>query len=98
MPTHTKGFMRSKIIGFHQDVHGDWVAELACGHQQHVRHHPPWSTRPWVLTAEGRQEKTGAELECPECEPRDTPPEGERGSAGSEGTRTKDTNKKTTDA
>ncbi len=61
--------MKSKIVGFHQDDHGDWVAELACGHRQHVRHAPPWSTRPWVLTAEGRQEKAGAALECPECGP-----------------------------
>ena len=30
------------ITGFHQDAAGDWVAELACGHAQHVRHRPPW--------------------------------------------------------
>ncbi len=67
-----KPLMKSKITGFHQDAHGDWVAELACGHPQHVRHNPPWSTRPWVLTAKGRQEKTGVALECPQCGPRDT--------------------------
>lgn len=61
--------MKSKIIGFHQDEHGDWVAELECGHGQHVRHNPPWSARPWVLTPDGRQEKIGAELECKECVP-----------------------------
>jgi hypothetical protein len=30
------------IIAFHQDEQGDWVADLACGHGQHVRHRPPW--------------------------------------------------------
>jgi len=38
------------IDGFHQDEVGDWVAELRCGHGQHVRHHPPFWVRPWVLT------------------------------------------------
>ena len=38
------------ILGFHQDEYGDWVAELACGHTQHVRHRPPWELRPWVAT------------------------------------------------
>ena len=61
--------MKSRITGFGQDDAGDWVARLACGHRQHVRHDPPWRTRPWVLTAEGRQEKIGASLECPECGP-----------------------------
>lgn len=28
------------IVGFHQDEEGDWVASLACGHNQHVRHNP----------------------------------------------------------
>ena len=43
-----------KITGFHPDEEGDWVAELECGHQQHVRHEPPWQVRPWVVTPEGR--------------------------------------------
>jgi hypothetical protein len=30
------------IVGFHQDEHQDWVAELSCGHNQHVRHRPPF--------------------------------------------------------
>jgi hypothetical protein len=29
-----------KIIGFHQDDTGDWVADLECGHTQHVRPRP----------------------------------------------------------
>jgi hypothetical protein len=24
----------------------DWVADLVCGHQQHIRHMPPWRHRP----------------------------------------------------
>jgi hypothetical protein len=33
--------MQRRIIGFHQDDAQEWVADLACGHQQHVRHTPP---------------------------------------------------------
>lgn len=55
------------IRGFHQDEHGDWVAELDCGHTQHVRHNPPWSERPWVTTAEGRAEHLGRTLACKPC-------------------------------
>lgn len=56
------------IDGFHQDEHGDWIAELRCGHGQHVRHKPPFWSRPWVLTEAGRNEKLGAELPCVLCE------------------------------
>ncbi len=38
--------MERRITGFRQDEHGDWVAELECGHLQHVRHHPLWTNRP----------------------------------------------------
>ena len=34
--------MQRKIIGFHQDATQEWGADLECGHQQHVRHTPPW--------------------------------------------------------
>jgi Protein of unknown function (DUF3565) len=57
-----------KIISFHQDVQGHWVADLACGHTQHVRHDPPWSLREWVLTPEGRTSYLGRELPCKKCE------------------------------
>jgi len=60
--------MLRPITGFHVDDHGDWVAELRCGHGQHVRHRPPFWSRPWVQTAEGRAEKLGAELPCVLCE------------------------------
>lgn len=60
--------MKQSIIGYHLDELGDWVAELQCGHGQHVRHDPPWQLRPWVLTAEGRAAFLGAQLECVRCE------------------------------
>ena len=64
MPAHSPP---RAIIGFHQDEQGDWVAELACGHTQHVRHQPPWQLRPWVLTLDGRLQHVGHELPCPAC-------------------------------
>jgi hypothetical protein len=57
-----------KIAGFHQDEHKDWVADLECGHGQHVRHNPPWTNRPWVTTPEGRLEHIGQQLDCKKCE------------------------------
>ena len=60
--------MKRKISGFHQDEIGDWVADLECGHTQHVRHDPPWQERPWVISPEGRQRRLGWELECKKCE------------------------------
>jgi tellurite methyltransferase len=59
---------RTIIAGFHEDAAGDWVAELACGHSQHMRHRPPWQSRPWVATAAGRAAKLGAAIECPACQ------------------------------
>jgi hypothetical protein len=43
--------MRRRIIGFHEDTEGHWVADLECGHAQHVRHEPPWQERSWVPDA-----------------------------------------------
>ena len=60
--------MQQAIVGFHLDKENHWVAELTCGHGQHVRHDPPWQNRPWVLTEQGRKEKLGAMLECTKCE------------------------------
>lgn len=57
----------SPIVGFHQDAEGAWVAELACGHTQHVRHRPPVESRPWVTTEEGRRGRMGAQLPCRLC-------------------------------
>ena len=60
--------MRRAITGFRRDDAGDWVAELACGHAQHVRHKPPFTLRPWVVTDEGRASHVGTELDCPLCD------------------------------
>jgi tellurite methyltransferase len=59
--------MRRLIIGFHEEPPGQWVAELECGHAQHVRHEPPWQVRPWVTTAEGRNAMIGTALDCVRC-------------------------------
>jgi len=60
--------MKAKIIGFHQDDIYDWVADLDCGHTQHVRHNPPFTNRVWVVDPDSRAEKIGFELECLKCE------------------------------
>lgn len=59
--------MERAITGFHQDDEGHWVAELECGHQQHVRHDPPWQVRPWVLEETQREARIGSHLSCRRC-------------------------------
>ncbi len=61
-------FMFRRITGFHRDETGDWVAELECGHDQHVRHKPPFFNRPWVTTESGRENKLGMKLNCVRCD------------------------------
>ena len=56
-----------RIVGFHTDEDGQWIADLECGHTQHVRHDPPWQVRPWVLTEEGRARFLGTTLGCVDC-------------------------------
>lgn len=60
--------MQRRIVGFHQDQEQHWVADLECGHAQHVRHNPPWFLRPWVITTEGRRQALGTSLECRLCD------------------------------
>ena len=60
--------MERAITGYHQDDVGDWVAELACGHNQHVRHDPPFRLRAWVLDPDGRLGRLGTPLNCPLCD------------------------------
>ena len=60
--------MKRAIIGFHLDEPGDWVADLDCGHGQHVRHRPPFVNRPWVATAAGREAMLGTALDCVRCD------------------------------
>jgi luciferase family oxidoreductase group 1 len=56
------------VVGFHQDEHADWIADLECGHGRHVRHQPPWTIREWVLTEEGRRGFVGRKLNCGKCD------------------------------
>ncbi len=60
--------MKQAITGYHRDEYNDWVAELACGHFQHVRHQPPFINRPWVVTQPGRQQQIGQTLSCKKCD------------------------------
>jgi len=60
--------MRRSIVGYHQDDASVWVAELSCGHGQHMRHDPPWQSRPWVTSEQGRAGQLGTELDCAYCE------------------------------
>lgn len=68
MPNYHAQMARQKIVGYHQDEAEDWVADLACGHTQHLRHRPPWELRPWVTSEEGRRAQLGYVLECKKCD------------------------------
>lgn len=68
--------MQQPIVDYHRDEEDHWVAELICGHNQHVRHKPPWVERPWVTTDMGRAAMLGERLDCKKCdrsEPKDNP-------------------------
>jgi tellurite resistance-related uncharacterized protein len=65
--------MLRTIEGFHSDEDGDWVAELSCLHNQHVRHRPPFQERPWVLTEDGRAQRIGSPIDCPLCDRAEMP-------------------------
>lgn len=60
--------MLQPITGYHLDDENHWVAQLACGHNQHVRHDPPWINRPWVTTRAGRRDHLGTVLDCLKCD------------------------------
>ena len=60
--------MQQPIVDYHKDEEDHWVAELKCGHYQHVRHNPPMVSRPWVLTDEGRKKMLGFNLDCKKCD------------------------------
>ena len=60
--------MKRAILGFHRDQAGDWVADLDCGHGQHVRHRPPFVNRPWVECETTRMKMLGVKLDCPRCD------------------------------
>ncbi|HTY84930.1 MAG TPA: DUF3565 domain-containing protein [Silvibacterium sp.] len=61
------------IVTFHQDEEGHWIADLACGHTQHVRHDPPWQNRPWTQSNEGRASMIGRVLDCKKCGEENSP-------------------------
>ena len=61
------------IVGFRQDDAGDWIAELACLHSQHIRHQPPFLERPWVIDASERAARIGSEWDCPLCDRAELP-------------------------
>jgi hypothetical protein len=63
--------MQQAITSFSRDDQNHWVATLACGHTQHVRHDPPWQLRPWVDVEEGRAAHIGQILECKKCDDAD---------------------------
>ncbi len=60
--------VKQPIVGYHQDEEGHWVAELRCGHGQHVRHEPPWQVREWVISSAGRAARLGVEVDCVRCD------------------------------
>lgn len=60
--------MKQPISGYHRDDEAHWVAQLACGHNQHVRNDPPWQNRPWVTSVAGRTRMLGLQLECKKCD------------------------------
>ena len=67
--------MNKEITGYHKDDENDWVAELQCGHFQHIRHKPPFINRPWVIKEAGRIAMLGHKLKCKKCdlgEPKDS--------------------------
>ncbi|MBH9395438.1 DUF3565 domain-containing protein [Pseudomonas aeruginosa] len=57
----------SRVIDFHQDEEGHWVAVLSCGHTQHLRHQPPWQSRAWVLDENARHRQLGRPFRCGWC-------------------------------
>lgn len=53
------------------DDDGDtWIAWLDCGHRRHVRHRPPLSAYPWVVSETGRAARIGTSIECGRCSQR----------------------------
>ncbi len=59
---------QQRIVGFHQDLENHWVADLRCGHSQHMRHDPPWQNRLWTQSSEGRKRQIGKMINCPRCD------------------------------
>ncbi|MFT6387719.1 MAG: hypothetical protein ACJAUP_001091 [Cellvibrionaceae bacterium] len=60
--------MKNPTKNYHKDPEDDGIAERECGHFQHVRHDPPWTSRPWAESNTGRDSKLGLELNCRKCD------------------------------
>jgi len=60
--------MLRAIAGYHKDDENYWVAQLDCGHFQHVRHQPPFINRPWVMALNTRNAMLGQPLNCIKCD------------------------------
>ena len=60
--------VKRAILSFRRDTQGDWMADLDCGHRQHVRHRPPFVNRPWVECETTRTKMVGTELDCVRCD------------------------------
>jgi len=60
--------LKQAIVGYHKDEEDHWVAQLNCGHNQHVRNKPPFINRPWVETDSGRDAMLGHDLDCKKCD------------------------------
>ncbi|WP_290650605.1 DUF3565 domain-containing protein [Aquisalimonas sp.] len=65
--------MRRAIIDFHTDEEDHWVADLECGHTQHVRHRPRGSSGNGSPTPEGRASMLGYRLWYKRCEDGEPP-------------------------
>ena len=77
--------MERKIVGFSRDDAGEWIAELECGHRQHVRHNPPWQLREWVVSEDGRNSRLGTVTQCRLCDPAPPTPPMDADGAGPDG-------------
>ncbi|NNN00648.1 MAG: DUF3565 domain-containing protein [Acidimicrobiaceae bacterium] len=64
--------MKRAIVAFQRDGQ-QWIAQLSCGHGQHVRHQPPLEVREWTIDRSGRRSRLGALLECPWCDRAELP-------------------------
>jgi tellurite methyltransferase len=73
VPKETEAEMERRIVGFLLDAEGDWVAEIDCGHRQHVRHRSPFQLRPWVLDDAERAAHLGTPIDCPLCDQGEMP-------------------------
>lgn len=56
-----------RVVGYDRDEQGHWFVKLSCGHTQHLRHDPPWQSRPWVLDATERARRLGTPFTCGWC-------------------------------